>query len=160
LVDNIDSWASGIFLLISLVAIFAAGSVLILFISWMLTSLINFNESPKDFKGWVVATFSSSSKKIKVFLTNVFFHFVVLGFVVKLLVFPTMPDLDHWLTMLIMMMFMNPIAQFYFGWEMRFKGVIPADAPKYKRVTAVAFMIAGYIFMFLSWVGVIERLPR
>ncbi|TLS67210.1 hypothetical protein FEF65_07140 [Mariprofundus erugo] len=92
--------------------------------------------------------------RTKSFFANLLFHFVVLGFGARLLFLPDLPD-GHWFILLVMIFFMDPIIAYFFGWSMSLRGTVGEDAPKYQRLISLVIMVTGYIFIFLTWLGVI-----
>ncbi|EAU54222.1 hypothetical protein [Mariprofundus ferrooxydans] len=96
--------------------------------------------------------------KTKTLLLNIFFHVVVLGIVVKPLLFPSMPG-EHWIALIGMMYIMDPIIAFFYGWDMTLRGTVGADAPKYQRIITLLVGVAVYIFILLMWFGVIGDFP-
>jgi hypothetical protein len=155
-VQKFDDWLTGNLLILALFVMAIFGTLFILYILWMLSSLLNSDQPPRSLKSWVIHNFSPSSKKIRVFLFNMFYHFVILGFTIKVLFFPDKPEIQHWLSIVIMVMFMSPIAAYFYGWDMRFKAIIPANAPKHERLFALIIMLIGYSLIFLLWLGVID----
>ncbi|TLS73583.1 hypothetical protein FE236_13060 [Mariprofundus erugo] len=97
--------------------------------------------------------------KTKTLLLNIIFHVVVLGIVVKPLLFPSMPD-EHWIALIGLMFIMDPIIAYFYGWDMTLRGTVGADAPKYQRTISVAVLMAVYIFILLMWLGVIGDFPE
>ena len=87
---------------------------------------------------------------------NILFHFGILGFIVRPLFYPDMPN-EYWLILLVMIFFMGPIVAYFFGWEMRLKGYVSADAPKLQRLSLVLLLMVVYAFAFLKWLGVIGQ---
>jgi len=96
--------------------------------------------------------------KTKTLLLNIIFHAVVLGIVVKSLLFPSMPD-EHWIALIGLMFIMDPIIAYFYGWDMTLRGTVGAVAPKYQRIISVAILMAVYIFVLLMWLGVIGDFP-
>ena len=98
--------------------------------------------------------------KTKTLLANIFFHFGILGLVVRPLYYPNMPD-EYWLILVMMIFVMHPIIAYFFGWDMRFKGLAAAaDAPNIQRFSHLAMFVFGYIIGLLIWLGVIVPVPR
>lgn len=94
----------------------------------------------------------------KTLLLNIIFHVVVLGIVVKSLLFPSMPD-EHWIALISLMFLMNLIIAYFYGWDMTFRTTVSADAPKYQRIITLLLGVAAYIFILLMWLGVIGDYP-
>ena len=96
------------------------------------------------------------TKRTKAILINMFFHFVVLGLVVRPLFYPDMIN-EYWLILIIMVFLMNPIVNYFYGWEMHLRGCVPADAPKLQRLSLLLLLMVVYAFAFLKWLGVIGQ---
>jgi len=92
--------------------------------------------------------------KTKTLLLNLIFHFVILGFGVRLLFLPILPD-EHWLVLLGMACVMDPIIAYFFGWNMTFRTTVGDDAPKSHRLFTLVVGVITYIFIFLIWLGMI-----
>ena len=95
--------------------------------------------------------------KTKALLVNIFFHFVVLGVVVRLSFFSDMPG-EYWLGLIGMVFLTRPIVAYFYGWDMTFRNTIAADAPKYQRRIAFAISVIVYIVALFIWLGVIGHL--
>lgn len=97
----------------------------------------------------------SRSAKALTLLANVIFHFVVLGLVVRHLLFPQMPN-EHWIMLIVLTFIMDPIIAYFFGWNMNLGGTVSADAPKFDRTISMVVLAILYICLLLIWLGVIS----
>ncbi len=96
----------------------------------------------------------------KTISANIFFHFVILGLVLKPL--STLDNLfGYWLILFGLFSFMNPIIAYFCGWDMNYgASCTPADAPKLERFAALIMSVFVYILGLLIWLGVIAPVPR
>ena len=94
--------------------------------------------------------------RAKVLWVNILFHFGILGFIVRPLFYPDMIN-EYWLILIIMVFLMNPIVNYFYGWEMHLRGCVPADAPKLQRLSLLLLLMVAYAFAFLKWLGVIGQ---
>jgi len=95
--------------------------------------------------------------KTKTLLLNVIFHFMILGFGVRLLFYPEMPD-GHWLGLVFMTFVMRPIVAYFYGWNMTLRGTVGDDAPKFHRLSLLVILVTAYIVSLLIWLGVVDHL--
>lgn len=87
---------------------------------------------------------------------NFIFHFVLLGLVVRFLFFHDMGN-ESWIILIAMFLIMNPVIAYFCGRDMNAGAAcVPAGAPFYKRTLVFVVSGSAYLYMLLTWFGIIE----
>jgi len=146
-----------LFLLFIVLAIIPVATVILFFILWLVNGLAKAGAVSIGFLEWTKYELLeiSRSTRARVAIINPFFHFIVLGLVIKPLFINDLPT-GHWLLLIIMVMALDPIISYFYGWDMWFRSCVPADASKFERFIVFVVITALYVYLLLDWFGGME----